>query len=290
MRKILIPLLVLLSGCSSVANRSIRTTYASYNQTIAYNQSQQMLLNLVRLRYRELPMFLKVGALSSSFNFEMHGGANFGRSFAEQTWGLSAGSSFSSRPTITYTPIEGNTFVKQLLGEIDQNTFVLLFRSGWPIRTLCHVMVERIQQQYNNADEPTFENFLATVAELEVAQDENRLNFVTSEDKVYIQVTASEASIEGVDADSPQVERMVPFADGRDVLPRQEHRGPRTAPDPGPLGRAQRLARHPCLQGPTERRPGVDPAQRPFLQHRVDRRPVEGHVRPGQDAVRGAGG
>lgn len=211
MRKILIPLLVLLSGCSSVANRSIRTTYASYNQTIAYNQSQQMLLNLVRLRYRELPMFLKVGALSSSFNFEMHGGANFGRSFAEQTWGLSAGSSFSSRPTITYTPIEGNTFVKQLLGEIDQNTFVLLFRSGWPIRTLCHVMVERIQQQYNNADEPTFENFLATVAELEVAQDENRLNFVTSEDKVYIQVTASEASIEGVDADSPQVERMVPF-------------------------------------------------------------------------------
>ena len=72
-------------------------------------------------------------------NFEMHGGATFGKSFGDQVWGINAGSSLSSRPTITYTPIEGNTFVKQLLGEIDPSTFVLLFRSGWPIQTLCQV-------------------------------------------------------------------------------------------------------------------------------------------------------
>lgn len=112
--------LPLLAGCTSTTTKSIRASYASYNQTIAYNQSQQMLLNLVRLRYRELPMFLKVGALSSSFNFELNAAAGIGRSFNETgIWNLGGGTSFSSRPTITYTPIEGNTFVKQLLAEID---------------------------------------------------------------------------------------------------------------------------------------------------------------------------
>lgn len=212
MRRILGSILLLATcGCLSVPNRTIRASYTSYNQTIAYNQSQQMLLNLVRLRYRELPMFLKVGALSSSFNFEVRGGANFGRSFGDQTWGINAGSSLSARPTITYTPIEGNTFVKQLLGEIDQSTFVLLFRSGWPIRTLCHVMVERIEENYNNPDQPTHGEFLSIVEALETAQSEHRLNFVTSDGEVYLQLTRFDATIEGVPADSAEIESMVPF-------------------------------------------------------------------------------
>ena len=59
---------VLLCGCT-VGSKAIRSSYTSYNQTIAYNQNQQMLLNLVRLKYRETPLFLKVGALSTSYDF-----------------------------------------------------------------------------------------------------------------------------------------------------------------------------------------------------------------------------
>lgn len=212
MKMILMPMVLTLAcGCAAVPNKSIRTSYAMYNQTIAFNQSQQMLLNLVRLRYREMPMFLKVGALSSSFNFEVRGGASVGSSFGEPNWGVNLGSSLSSRPTITYTPIEGNTFVKQLLGEIDPSTFVLLFRSGWPIRTLCQVMVERIQQNYNSTSEPTYDQFLSVVDSLEVAQDQNRLNFVTRESSVFLQITQSDATIGGVGPDSPEIERMFPF-------------------------------------------------------------------------------
>ena len=53
-----------------------------------------------------------------------------------------------------------------LLGEIDQNTFVLLFRSGWPIRTLSHVMVEKIGDHFNKSDEPTYEGEYARVADI----------------------------------------------------------------------------------------------------------------------------
>ena len=105
----LAPLLVV-SGCS-VASRSIRSTFADYNQTVHFNEGQEMLLNLVRIKYRETPLFLKVGALSSSYSFEAAAGANFGRAAGVNAYGLEIGSSVSSRPTITYTPIEGNTFV-----------------------------------------------------------------------------------------------------------------------------------------------------------------------------------
>jgi hypothetical protein len=213
MKKMLISAVAVMmaTGCVSIPDRAIRTSYATYNQTIAFNQSQQMLLNLVRLRYRELPMFLKVGALSSSFNFEVHGGGSIGHSFGEPNWGVNLGSSLSSRPTITYTPIEGNTFVKQLLGEIDPSTFVLLFRSGWPIETLCHVMVERIQENYNSAGQPTYAKFLEIIESLKNAHAQNRLNFVTSEGSIYLQITETDASIEGVGPDSPDLEEMVPF-------------------------------------------------------------------------------
>jgi hypothetical protein len=205
-------LLPLLAACTSTTNKSIRASYASYNQTIAYNQSQQMLLNLVRLRYRELPMFLKVGALSSSFSFELNAAAGIGRSFNETgVWDLGAGTKFSSRPTITYTPIEGNTFVKQLLAEVDQSTFVLLFRSGWPIKTLCHVLVERIAETYNNSSEPSYNRFLEIVEALDKAQDDNHLSFVTSDDQIFLQITNVETTAQGVPEDSASLERMIPF-------------------------------------------------------------------------------
>ena len=72
-------------------------------------------------------------------------------------------------------------------------------------------MVERIQQNYNSASESTYDEFLSIVDALETAQDENRLNFVTSDGSIYLQITQSDASIEGVGPDSPELEQMVPF-------------------------------------------------------------------------------
>jgi len=118
-----------LTGCA-MPNKAIRGDYSDYNNTIQYNQSQQMLLNIVRLKYRESPMFLKVGALSASYSFEARGGANLGRAGDTTLAGINIGGSYSTRPTITYTPLEGDTFVKQVLTEIDEDAFLLLHRSG----------------------------------------------------------------------------------------------------------------------------------------------------------------
>ena len=188
-----IPLIVVLSvalaGCiSSPGSQSIRHNYSTYNQTIHYNQSQQMLLNLVRMRYRESPLFLKVGAVSVSYNFELTGGARLGSVLDEPDYGVEAGATYAETPTVTYTPIEGDTFVKQMLTEVDQSTLILLFRSGWPIDTLCHILVEQIGASYNSAGDPTYPEFEDVVNRLATAQHEHRLEGVVIDKKVFLQI------------------------------------------------------------------------------------------------------
>jgi hypothetical protein len=172
-------------GCA-VPNRAIRSSYTGYNETIQFNQNQQMLLNLVRLKYRESPLFLKVGALSASYTSQVNAGINVSHSGGSTPYGVNLGGSFSDRPTITYTPLEGNTFVKQVLAEVSAETFVLLYRSGWPMRTLCHVLVEQIGDSKNDEDDPSYERFSAVVEILHKARKEDRLTFVTTVDNVLM--------------------------------------------------------------------------------------------------------
>ena len=180
-------LTLVFTGCA-VAPKAIKKNYTTYNHTIHYNQSQQMLLNLVRLKYRETPMFLKVGAVSTSYSFDVSGGASVGDSFGESNWGVNAGAGYSERPTVTYTPIEGDTFVKQMLAEVNLSSFVLLYRSGWPITMLCHVLVERIGLRSNHPDSPTYQDFVDLVRQLQEAQDRGDLDIVAQGDKIFMQL------------------------------------------------------------------------------------------------------
>lgn len=176
-----------LTGCS-VAPKAIKRNYTTYNHTIHYNQSQQMLLNLVRMRYRESPLFMKVGAVSTSYSFDINGGGSIGSSFGEDNWGINAGGGYSERPTVTYTPIEGDTFVKQMLAEVNLSSFVLLYRSGWPITTLSHVLVEKFGRRVNNPDSPTYDDFVDLVRQLQDAQDSGNLEVVAEDEDMYLQL------------------------------------------------------------------------------------------------------
>lgn len=180
-------LMLVLTGCS-VAPKAIKRNYTTYNHTIHYNQSQQMLLNLVRMRYRESPLFMKVGAVSTSYSVDINGGGSIGSSFGEDNWGLNAGGGYSERPTVTYTPIEGDTFVKQMLAEVSLSSYVLLYRSGWPITTLSHVLVERMGRRVNHPDSPSYDDFVDLVRQLQDAQDRGNLEVVAEGDEMFLQL------------------------------------------------------------------------------------------------------
>ncbi len=172
-------------GCG-VANQAIRSDFTDFNGIIQFNQSQQMLLNLVRLHYREPPMFLQAGSLTASYSSTAGGGASFGfEEGSASTYGLDLDYEFASKPTISYTPIEGKAYVTQFMTEVSFETFCLLVRAGWPITKLCELLVEQVTvdpaaPMRNHYSSPSYASFIAMVAKLQAAQDTGQLSVVNS--------------------------------------------------------------------------------------------------------------
>src|SRR5881397_1027950 len=120
MRHVLIPLgvlsLAVVTGCRSIGPGTVARDRFEYSSSISESWKRQTLLNIVKLRYLDPPVFVDVGQIVAGYSLET--GLSAGGSFPETTGfgGTTAtvGGSmrFTDRPTITYTPLTGNKFVK----------------------------------------------------------------------------------------------------------------------------------------------------------------------------------
>jgi len=153
-RNILLLLLCFLfSGClSSFGPRSIENAHPAYNQSIVNTVDEQMLLNLVRLKYRDSPYFLEVASVTTSLSIETNVGIDAIIPFSNAHNTLEPGFGFkgSTKPTITYTPLRGEDFLKSVLSPISLDAILLMTQSGWSIERVFGVCIERIND-LNNA-------------------------------------------------------------------------------------------------------------------------------------------
>ena len=180
LRGVLVLAALLAAGGCSVANEAIRSDFTDFNSIIQFNQTQQMLLNLVRLHYRETPLFLQAGALSASYESQAAGNVLFGTNSDDLTsGGAGLGYTFSSKPTITYTPVEGNAYAQQFISEIKLETLGLLLRSGWKVSKLCDLLVESVvigsDTIRNEPRSSGYARFTELTRSLQAAQDSRQL-------------------------------------------------------------------------------------------------------------------
>lgn len=137
-----------LAACGTrVGPRTIPGARFDYNQRIAQSQNDQLLLNLVRLRYRDTPVFLDVGTVIAQYTLDARVGvlptANVDASGSAQV-GVDLGGRYSEQPTITYQPISGAEFTRRLLTPLPAQTIILLSQSGWSIERLLMCCVDSI--------------------------------------------------------------------------------------------------------------------------------------------------
>jgi hypothetical protein len=113
LRWLLLPLVLFLTGCPRNGPKTVVRDRFDYNTAIGNSMKDQMLLNIVKLRYLDVPVFLDVAQIINSYEFQRS--ASAGASLigdAGDTLNLGAGGSFANRPTITYTPLTGNQYVR----------------------------------------------------------------------------------------------------------------------------------------------------------------------------------
>ncbi len=160
-----------LTGCGTMGPAVMKGNRTAYNTGIQQSDKEELLLNLVRIRYLEPPFFMSVGSISSSFNFQMTTGVsadiNDGPvrstvpyTIAEKTGQITGYADslsgyplsvvkpnlefqYYESPTITYTPLQGEKYVTQLLSEIDPGRLFFLFRAGADMDMLLDVLVRQ---------------------------------------------------------------------------------------------------------------------------------------------------
>ena len=139
-----------LTACSSLGTDRVVPDRFDYNQSIGQSANQQMLLNLVRLRYRDVPVFLSVTSVLSQYVYL--GSANVSGTGSIASGGL--GVTYIDRPTITYSPLSGEEFAQQLLTPIPSASIFSLAQSGWPAGQLMMMSFERMNHLSNTAFGP----------------------------------------------------------------------------------------------------------------------------------------
>src|SRR5258706_3432452 len=146
-------LFLVLSGCTTgFGPKAVRSERPDYNQQIVRSGDEQMLLNLVRLRYNDSPLFLELGSVVASYGYDA--GVNASGNIAPNAGGSSAtlGGSlgYYEHPTVTYSPLTGDQFAERLLSPIPLDSVMLFAQSGWAVDRLLLVTTLRVNDLFNS--------------------------------------------------------------------------------------------------------------------------------------------
>ena len=150
--------MALTSACATPGPLAIDTTRADYNAVLQRTGNEQLLLNLVRLRYRDTPYFLEVANLTSILSFQSSSGLGLRLEPGTTTpFNLDGRIVFEEQPTVAYVPLQGEEFAKQLLTPMGLGTVQLLTSGGWSIERILRLCVQRVNGLANapSASGPT---------------------------------------------------------------------------------------------------------------------------------------
>ena len=187
---------VVAAGCTTLGPQALDQTRLQYNEAVKKTTEEQLLLNIVRLRYTDTPSSLAVSGIAAQFErsqsvqltpFFTSAGADNNRSFTAIL--PQAGASGADRPTISLTPLDDQEFTRKLFTPLPLDGVVYLAKTTWPIQTVFRLYLENLNWVPNaqTASGPTpkqapqVSEFLHGMAVLQLLQDRAEIVFGVEE-------------------------------------------------------------------------------------------------------------
>ena len=138
--------LLLVSGCSGIGPMTVPRDRFDYTAAISDSWKNQMLFNMVRIRYGDAPVFLDVTSVIGQY--QVAGQINLGATMSNPPWNSSeivgAMGQYVDRPTITYTPIMGDKFSRSLMSPVPPPAILGLVQAGYPVDLVFRLLVQEI--------------------------------------------------------------------------------------------------------------------------------------------------
>jgi len=182
MRAIAAAMFVLaLAGCASFGPQTITRDRFDYVTAISDSLKSQMLLNLVKIRYMDPPVFMDVATVISSYALQNE--VAIGGQFAPPGRGDTFGTAnytgtYADRPTITYQPLNGDKFARSLMAPIPIPGILYLIQSGYPADLVLRICVNTINGLENEVGafassrpgDPKFRELMTALREAQRAE------------------------------------------------------------------------------------------------------------------------
>ena len=180
--------ILLLVGCGSIGPGNITRDRFDYTAAVANSWKSQMLLNLVKIRYGDAPVFLDVGQIVAGYSFQRSlsgfGTANVFNGSAPANvpsaiFGLSGGGSYNDSPTVTYSPMTGERFARSMMMPIPPSVILNLIQAGGPLDEVFRISVQsvngidnrRVGRLYVRRANPEFYALLPNLERLQLSGD-----------------------------------------------------------------------------------------------------------------------
>src|SRR5262245_29587567 len=142
------------SGCA-FGPKALELTHGRYCEAVRQVRDEELLRNIVHLRYNESPTSLVVASIAAQYEL---GGTAEARPFFIAPNPSNANVIFktftsilpdvsmngSNRPTLTLDPTDDSDAVRKFLTPITADTLVFLVQSGWPASTIMRLYVQRL--------------------------------------------------------------------------------------------------------------------------------------------------
>jgi len=160
----------LASGCTSLGPNKLQDSHLAYNKAVQKAIMEEDLLNVVRLRYLDMPVSLSVSSIAAQTTFHVGTGGQFGIERGDTAANILPDIGYSDRPTITFTPAQGQQFLESLAQPIPLEMLVRLAATHSGIDVLLRVAVANLNGIPNRFDtaSPDFDRLAADFRALEI--------------------------------------------------------------------------------------------------------------------------
>lgn len=165
-----------LTGCPSIGPPHVVRDRFDYAEAISRSWKENMLLNLVKLRYADAPLFLDVASVVEQYTLQgtLSAAAQFPNPSANPS-SVGGTMQWADRPTITLVPLTGNAFTKSLLTPLRPEAIMDLVQSGWSVdfvfrfgvRSINGIQAGTPNRLVAEAEDPRFGPLLAALRGLQ---------------------------------------------------------------------------------------------------------------------------
>jgi hypothetical protein len=175
---------VLVSACSSIGPTTLPRDRFDYSSALAESWKHQALLNIVKLRYMDPPIFIDVASIVSGYQLQTSvsaGGTAAVNSASVPTLGsfltFGAQGTYIDRPTITYAPLTGDQYIRGVMTPIRPEQIFSSILAGWPADVILFIGLESINGLTNQsfgratyrAADPKFLRILEIIRKLQLS-------------------------------------------------------------------------------------------------------------------------